>query len=120
MYVLFPSHHHTHPERERRLTQHTGEKYAYGCSELLFYPIKDWWSMGIITPLFKRFLRNKNMPLSAKITIMSYVGTYYAIGSAALLTLLNYFLVGWLNGWLDHFYMSRYVVLSGVDRAFGD
>jgi len=76
--------------------------------------------MGIITPLFKRFLRNKNMPLSAKITIMSYVGTYYAIGSAALLTLLNYFLVGWLNGWLDHFYMSRYVVLSGVDRAFGD
>lgn len=95
------------------------EKYAYGCSELLFFPIKDWFTKGrVFTPLAKRFIFNKHMPLSAKITILSCksdpkqsfpasntnrtpdVGTYYAIGSAAILTLLNYFLIGWLNGWL--------------------
>ena len=65
------------------------EKYAYGCSELLFHPFREWREKGVFTKLFKNFIMAKNMPLSAKITIMSYVGTYYAIGSAAFLTLLN-------------------------------
>ena len=34
---------------------------------------------------------------------MAYVGTYYAIASAWLLTLANYFLVGWYNNQLDHY-----------------
>lgn len=32
------------------------EKYAYGCSELVFYPFMDWFSRGPITPLFYEFL----------------------------------------------------------------
>jgi hypothetical protein len=32
------------------------EKYAYGCSELVFHPILDWLRKGPITPLFRKFL----------------------------------------------------------------
>ncbi|EXA35152.1 hypothetical protein FOVG_13923 [Fusarium oxysporum f. sp. pisi HDV247] len=93
------------------------QKYAYGCSELLFYPMKDWWSYGIFTPLFKRFIMS-NMPLGSKITIMSYIGTYYAIGYSWIGSLLNYFLIGWLNGELDHYYMSSWRVWVALVVVF--
>ncbi|KAF5619171.1 interferon-induced GTP-binding Mx2 [Fusarium tjaetaba] len=93
------------------------EKYAYGCSELLFWPIKDWWRHGIFTPLFKRFILS-NMPLGSKITIMSYIGTYYAIGYSWIGSLLNYFLIGWLNGELDHYYMSSWRVWVALVVVF--
>ncbi|KAF5989794.1 hypothetical protein FBULB1_559 [Fusarium bulbicola] len=93
------------------------EKYAYGCSELLFWPIKDWWRHGIFTPLFKRFIWS-NMPLGSKITIMSYIGTYYAIGYSWIGSLLNYFLIGWLNGELDHYYMSSWRVWVALVVVF--
>jgi hypothetical protein len=48
------------------------------------------------------------MPLPSKITIMAYIGTYYALGSAWILTLLNYFLIGFFNGWLDHYYINSF------------
>lgn len=57
------------------------EKYAYGCSELIFHPLKYWFTRGPFTPLFRRFIRS-NMPLMGKLTILSYIGTYYAISSA--------------------------------------
>ena len=57
------------------------EKYAYGCSELIFNPLKLWFTHGPFTSLFRRFITS-NMSLMAKLTIMSYIGTYYAIGSA--------------------------------------
>ncbi|KAK2669628.1 Dynamin [Fusarium oxysporum f. sp. vasinfectum] len=93
------------------------QKYAYGCSELLFYPMKDWWRYGIFTPLFKRFIMS-NMPLGSKITIMSYIGTYYAIGYSWIGSLLNYFLIGWLNGELDHYYMSSWRVWVALVVVF--
>ncbi|KAF5699701.1 interferon-induced GTP-binding Mx2 [Fusarium mundagurra] len=93
------------------------EKYAYGCSELLFWSVKDWWRHGIFTPLFKRFIMS-NMPLGSKITIMSYIGTYYAIGYSWIGSLLNYFLIGWLNGELDHYYMSSWRVWVALVVVF--
>ena len=61
------------------------------------------------------------MPVGSKVTIMSYIGTYYAIGYAWIGTVLNYFLMGWMNGFLDHFYMDSWrvwvaliVVFSGL------
>jgi GT2 family glycosyltransferase len=57
------------------------EKYAYGSSELIFHPFKYWFTRGPFTPLFRRFIMS-GMPLMAKLTIMSYVGTYYAIATS--------------------------------------
>ena len=93
------------------------EKYAYGCNELVFWPLKDWIFHGPFTPLFRKFV-GSNMPFPSKLTIMSYVGTYYAIGSAWLLTLMNYFLIGWLNGFLDHFYLDSFKVYFAIIIVF--
>jgi hypothetical protein len=48
------------------------------------------------------------MPLASKITIMAYIGTYYALGCSWALTMLNYFLIGFFNGWLDHYYINSF------------
>jgi hypothetical protein len=93
------------------------EKYAYGCNELLFHPIKFWWRRGPFTPLFKRFIAS-SMPLGSKVTIFAYVGTYYAIAYAWIGTLMNYFLVGWLNGHLDHYYMNSWRVWVALIVVF--
>ena len=56
------------------------QKYAYRCNELMFHPIRFWVVHGPFTPLV-RFLRS-NMPIASKVNIISYIGTYYAIGGA--------------------------------------
>lgn len=48
------------------------------------------------------------MPLASKVTIMAYIGTYYALGCSWVLTMLNYFLIGFFNGWLDHYYINSF------------
>jgi hypothetical protein len=93
------------------------EKYAYGCGELVFNPFVQWLSRGPFTPLCRRFIVSC-MPLHSKITIMAYVGTYYAIGSTWILTLLNYSLVGWFNGYLDHYYVDSFKIYFSIVMVF--
>ena len=93
------------------------EKYAYGCSELIFQPFRRWLTHGPVTPLFRKFIMS-NMSLMAKITIMSYIGTYYAIGSAWILTVANYFLIGWFNGYLDHYYVDSFKIYFSIVIVF--
>lgn len=93
------------------------EKYAYGCNELLFHPIKHWYKRGPLTPLFVRFMVS-NMAVGSKVTILAYIGTYYAIAYSWLGTLLNYFLIGWLNGHLDHYYMNSWRVWVALVVVF--
>lgn len=93
------------------------EKYSYGCAELLFHPFRYWVTRGPFTPLFRRFMGSP-MSLMAKLTIMAYVGTYFAIASAWPLTLMNYFLIGWFNGYLDHAYVTSFEVYFGIVVVF--
>lgn len=93
------------------------EKYAYGCNELIFHPMRYWLVRGPFTPLFKKFI-GSGMPLASKITIMAYIGTYYAIGSAWILTTANYFLVGWYNGHLDHYYIDSFKIYFAIVIVF--
>lgn len=58
------------------------------------------------------------MPLASKISIMSYVGTYFALGSAWFFTVLNYFLIGFFNGWLDHYYLDSFKVYVAIIFVF--
>jgi hypothetical protein len=81
------------------------QKYAYGCNELLFNPIRYWLVHGPFTLLFMRFLGSK-VRLTTKVTIVAYIGTYYAIGAAWIMTSANYFAVGWWNGYLDKYYID--------------
>lgn len=85
------------------------EKYAYGCNELMFHPIRHWFVRGPFTPIFLRFLRS-TIPVTSKITVISYIGTYYAIAAAWVLTSANYFLKGWWNFHLDQYYVDSWQV----------
>jgi hypothetical protein len=67
--------------------------------------------------MFLIFLGSR-MPLHSKITIMSYIGTYYAIGSAWFFTILNYFLIGFFNGSLDHYYIDSFRVYVALVFVF--
>ena len=93
------------------------EKYAYGCNELLFNPMRKWIYKGPFTELFRRFLFS-NIRFTSKITIISYIGTYYAIGAAWIMTLANYFAVGWFNGYLDKYYIDSWKVWFSIVIVF--
>ena len=93
------------------------EKYAYGCSELVFHPLRYWPTRGPFTKLFRNFICSP-MPMASKITILAYIGTYYAIASAWLLTLLNYFVLGWLNGYYDHYYIDSFQIFLSIIIVF--
>jgi len=93
------------------------EKYAFGCNELLFNPFHLWLIRGPFTKLFRNFLVS-NIRVTSKITILSYIGTYYAIGAAWILTLANYFLIGWFNGYLDHYYLDSFKIYFSLVIVF--
>jgi hypothetical protein len=93
------------------------EKYAYGCNELLFHPIRMWIWKGPFTPLFRRFLFS-NIRFTSKITVISYIGTYYAIGAAWIMTSVNYFIMGWFNGYLDKYYVDSWQVWFSIIIVF--
>lgn len=93
------------------------EKYAYGCSELIFHPLKYWFVRGPFTPLFRDFITSC-IPFHSKLTILAYVGTYYAIASSWMLTLLNYFITGWFNGHLDHYYLDSFSIYFALFCVF--
>ncbi|KAF2808460.1 uncharacterized protein BDZ99DRAFT_534601 [Mytilinidion resinicola] len=93
------------------------EKYAYGCSELMFNPIHTWLWRGPFTKLFRTFLWS-NMKISSKFTIIGYIGTYYAIGAALPLSIINYIITGWYASTLDHYYLSSWKMLVGTLFVF--
>ncbi|KAI0144157.1 glycosyl transferase family group 2-domain-containing protein [Hypoxylon sp. NC0597] len=93
------------------------EKYAYGCNELLFHPLRYWLTRGPITPLFRKFIFS-NIHLPKKLTICTYIGTYYAIGACWILTLMNYFLSGWFFGLYDKFYIDSFAIYVSVIVVF--
>jgi len=93
------------------------EKYAYGCNELLFHPLRFWLISGPFTPLFRKFLFS-NIRFTSKITIISYIGTYYAIGAAWIMTTANYFVIGWFNGYLDKYYIDSWKVWFSIVIVF--
>lgn len=93
------------------------EKYAYGCNELLFHPIRKWIYKGPFTPLFRSFLFS-NIRFTSKVTIVSYIGTYYAIGAAWIMTTANYFAIGWFNGYLDKYYVDSWKVWFSIIIVF--
>lgn len=93
------------------------EKYAYGCNELVFNPIHTWLWRTPFTPLFRRLLLS-NMQLSSKVTILGYIATYYALAFGLPLTLLNYFLIGWNNGYIDKFYIDSWKIFVALLVVF--
>jgi hypothetical protein len=79
--------------------------------------MRYWFTRGPFTKLFRTFLRS-NIKFTSKITIISYIGTYYAIGAAWVLTVVNYFAVGWFSGYLDGYYLDSWKVWISIIFVF--
>ena len=93
------------------------EKYAYGCNELVFNPVKYWLTKGPITPLFRRFLVS-GMPVGSKVNIISYIRTYYSISTAWIMTVSNYVAVGLYNRFLDKWYVISWQIWISIIIVF--
>ncbi|KAJ3493667.1 hypothetical protein NLG97_g4589 [Lecanicillium saksenae] len=93
------------------------QKYAYGVSEMIFHPLHRWIFRGPFTPLFYTFIFS-NIMWSSKISIISYMCSYFALGSALFLTCLNYFLIGWMRDELASSYLTSWNVFLSLIVVF--
>jgi len=84
------------------------QKYAYGCSELIFNPVAQWWRLGPITKQLRIFIWS-DAPVHYKISMMSYMFSYYGIAGSATLAVLNYLLLGWALD-VDGYYMHSFEI----------
>ncbi|KAF7760728.1 CAZyme family GT2 [Agaricus bisporus var. burnettii] len=84
------------------------QKYAYGCNELIFNPLKDWWRLGPINKKLRTFLWSA-APVHYKLSMMAYMFSYYGLAAAAFLSILNYFLLGFSYE-VDGFYLKSFEI----------
>ncbi|KAF8521626.1 glycosyl transferase family group 2-domain-containing protein [Hysterangium stoloniferum] len=84
------------------------EKYAYGCNELLFNPLIDWWRKGPINAQLHQFVWS-DAPLHYKLSMLAYMFSYYGIAAGATLSLLNYVLLGFTFS-IDGYYLRSWEV----------
>ena len=94
------------------------QKYAYGVSELMFNPLRTWLWRSPFTPLFRAFLMSRSIRGYSKLTMLAYMGTYYAIASWWVLTIINYFLIGWYNVNITNLYQSAFTILISTLMVF--
>lgn len=84
------------------------QKYSYGCNELIFNPLIQWWRMGPITKQLRTFVWSA-APVHYKISMSSYMFSYYGIAASAMLSILNYLLLGFAVD-VDGFYMHSFEI----------
>lgn len=94
------------------------EKYAYGCSELLFNPLRRWPTKGPFTRRFVSFVLSPNIRLPVKITVISYMGTYYAVAVAWIIALFNFFFMGFFSGLYRSFYLDAFAIYISLLFVF--
>ncbi|KAH9850478.1 glycosyl transferase family group 2-domain-containing protein [Lenzites betulinus] len=92
------------------------QKYSYGCNELIFNPLIHWWRLGPITKQLRTFIWS-SAPVHYKISMMSYMFSYYGLAASALLSVLNYFLLGW-NLHVDGFYEHSFEIWLACTVVF--
>ncbi|KAM6494911.1 Glycosyl transferase family group 2 domain containing protein [Amanita muscaria] len=84
------------------------QKYAYGCNELLFNPLVQWWRRGPINPQIHRFLWSR-APLHYKISMLAYMFSYYGIACAVVVGVVNYVFLGFQFP-VDGFYIHSFEI----------
>ncbi|KZT65726.1 hypothetical protein DAEQUDRAFT_731159 [Daedalea quercina L-15889] len=92
------------------------QKYSYGCNELIFNPLIHWWRMGPITKQLRIFVWSA-APVHYKISMLSYMFSYYGLAAAALLSTMNYFLLGW-GITIDGYYLHSFEIWLACTVVF--
>lgn len=52
------------------------QKYAWGCSEMVFNPLRHWFTRSPFSSLYRTFLRGP-APLAFKLSCTSYISSYW-------------------------------------------
>ncbi|KAH8116831.1 glycosyl transferase family group 2-domain-containing protein [Phellopilus nigrolimitatus] len=92
------------------------QKYAYGCNELIFNPLIHWWRKGPINKQLHVFLWS-GAPVHYKISMLSYMFSYYGIAAAVTLSLINYLVLGFALS-IDGFYMHSFEIWLACTVVF--
>ncbi|KAJ8508325.1 hypothetical protein ONZ45_g9380 [Pleurotus djamor] len=92
------------------------QKYAYGCNELLFNPLVQWWKKGPIAKQIHRFVWSV-APLHYKISTLSYMFSYYGIAATVTLGIINYIFLGFQFP-VDGFYMRSFEIFLATTVVF--
>jgi hypothetical protein len=87
-----------------------------GCNELIFNPFVEWWRKGPITQQLRTFLWS-NAPVHYKITMLSYMFSYYGLAASALLSIVNYVMLGFALE-PDGFYMHSFEIWLACTVVF--
>lgn len=82
----------------------------------MFHPLKDWLRKGPITKQLRIFLWS-DAPVHYKLSMMSYMFSYYGIAASATLSIVNYFLLGMALD-VDGYYMHSFEILLAVIVVF--
>ena len=61
--------------------------------EIIFNPVRYWFTKGPLTKLFRTFLWS-SMPPAAKFGILGYLFSYYALTFSWWITIFNYIMIG--------------------------
>ena len=93
------------------------QKYAWGCSEIIFNPIRLWPTRGPFTKLFLTFLWSP-MPSHSKYSCLAYIISYYALALSWSMSIVNYVLIGVL-AITDTFYVTSWEVFFVCTLLFG-
>jgi len=92
------------------------QKYAYGCNELLFNPLVQWWRKGPINHQIHKFMWSP-APLHYKVSMMAYMFSYYGIACSITIGVINYVLLGW-QFTVDGFYMHSFEIWLATTVVF--
>jgi len=92
------------------------QKYAYGCSELLFNPFIQWWRKGPIAHQIHKFMWS-TAPMHYKISMMAYMFSYYGLSASVTIGVINYVLLGFQFP-VDDFYMKSFEIWLAVTVVF--
>ncbi|KAK0475534.1 glycosyl transferase family group 2-domain-containing protein [Armillaria novae-zelandiae] len=92
------------------------QKYAYGCNELLFNPLVQWFRKGPIAHQINRFMWCK-APIHYKLSVMAYMFSYYGIAASVTIGIINYALLGFQFP-VDGFYMHSFEIWLATTVVF--
>ncbi|KAF8902849.1 glycosyl transferase family group 2-domain-containing protein [Mucidula mucida] len=92
------------------------QKYAYGCNELLFNPLIQWFRRGPIAHQIHKFMWSA-APIHYKISMMAYMFSYYGIAASVTIAIINYVLLGFMLP-VDNFYMHSFEIWLATTVVF--
>jgi len=92
------------------------QKYAYGCSELLFNPFVEWLRKGPVARQIHRFMWS-DAPLHYKISMLAYMFSYYGIAAGITISIINYILLGFQFP-VDGFYIHSFEIWLATTVVF--